>query len=65
MVSYLQLKKKKEESIYASHNKAEEYGWMDSKLDIFNWPPVCISWGTKKWASGRILKNVSIPCAKR
>ena len=23
-----------------------------SRLDIYNWPPVCISWDTKKWASG-------------
>ena len=22
---------------------------MGSRLDIYNWPPVCISWGTKKW----------------
>ena len=53
-----------DESICTSHSKGEEYGWIDSKLDIFNWPPVCISWGTKKWASGWILRNVSILCDK-
>ena len=29
---------------------------MGCRLDIYNWPPVCISWGMKKWASGWILK---------
>ena len=28
---------------------------MGSRLDIYNWRPVCISWGRKKWASGWIL----------
>ena len=25
---------------------------LGSGLDIYNWPPVCILWGRKKWASG-------------
>ena len=33
---------------------------MGSRLDIYNWPPVCISWGMKKWASGWMLTTVSI-----
>ena len=28
---------------------------MGSRLDIYKWPPVCISWGRKKWASCWIL----------
>ena len=33
---------------------------MGYRLDIYNWPPVCISWGMKKWASGWILKIYQI-----
>ena len=35
------------------------------QLDFYNWPPVCISWGTKKWALGWILRTVSIFWYKR
>ena len=28
---------------------------MGSRLGIYNWPPVYISWGEKKWASGLTL----------
>ena len=28
---------------------------MGPKLGIYHWPPVYISWGRKKWASGRTL----------
>ena len=37
---------------------------MDSKLDVFNGPPVCISWGHKEGATGWVLTNVTIPCDK-
>ena len=30
---------------------------MGSKLDRYNWPLVCISWGRKKWASGWIFST--------
>ena len=30
---------------------------MGSKLDRYNWPPVCISWSRKKWASGWIFST--------
>ena len=33
---------------------------MGSRLDIYNWPSVYIPWGTKKWASGWILKILNI-----
>ena len=33
---------------------------MGSRLDIYNWPPVCISWRMKKWASGWMLTTVSV-----
>ena len=29
---------------------------MGSRLDIYNWPPVCISWDMKKRASGWMLQ---------
>ena len=30
---------------------------MVSRLDIYNWPPVCVSWCRRKWASGWIPVN--------
>ena len=39
-----------------------ERGGVDWEIetDIYNWPPVYISWGTKKGASGWIFIMVSI-----
>ena len=30
---------------------------MGSRLGIYNWAPVYISWGRKKWASGQKLAS--------
>ena len=37
---------------------------MDSKLDIFTWPPVCISWGTRKGLQAGYLQMLVSPVTR-